>query len=1240
MDKKQPLSLFLVAILALSVFTMVGISGLRLQSASAQTGVTIETSADDHDNTFFTGMLQVIIEDTSTDDSAADSIDVDVTVSENGGDEDSGTLTIDNTHTGSQKFEFFLVHTDAAISAPADPVADSQQTFTFGDGAGDFDVPGFELFDDGTIEITYRSQDITIDYDESSGELTLDRDSYGSTSTVHVFIVDQDGNLDPTVADDFDVSDTNLNDVLFDITGGQFIGNVTFEETGDNTAKYEADVPLSTVFDASSDTVTLTLNDMKVYTDVTDVNNDSTDTSPQSFDIDDNDGEVDDIGALTFGSELSLTVRDNDQNLDSEDTDRITGAVTVESQGPGGDSEEIDLKETGKNTGVFQLDLGNKELRISFLNDTADPIPDNGILELTQADIDEDILIEYDDPLNDDSVPETVASFVTQLDITPGAITAPSEVGVNDEFTATLTDPDLNDDKRTRDSYTILWTGEATDLPLLRGGNEYGDMYDFSFEVDGQPLDFGSEEISLTLRETGVDTGVFEFDIDMKDISEFGDGGDALSIDDGSDLQIFIDDNMKNGANDPDEDDVRVTVGKPNVGVDFSRTSVPIPPETGSKTEARVGDTAFTTMVVTDPERANQTSVQETFPIVFNEDSPGKFSLEVDGDDVNHLTITSMDDNGESSFEGDTAGCDGGGSDNEPQIVDGVSLCEVLDISDDLEETGKATGIFESQLAFTNNADMDARDWQDAEFTFTYFDTSGDDESGGVTFRGNDGIVTVDQPSAKAGTSITITVEDQDLNLDDTEIDTFTSANNDDAEIDQLLLIETEDDEISDLPDTDTFRETGEDTGVFEATFVVGDDIPITEQDGDQINQATNILITYDDEIDSTGGNGDEIEANVPIASGTGSIQVTPELVGPATELTVLIADTDLDEDAHAIDEYNTVNGDNFVTFSSSRNEVDEASPDIEETGPNTGVFMFKLQLETDEQACQDDDLGASEFQASGDDTDSTIGACPGDLIAIKYDDEMNANGRSTTVSAVVEVNSYDPEFAADKDAYNVGDRPTITISDPDANRDADVADSLTGIRVTSDSDRVGEEFSALETGRDTGVFRLTFGTSEGSQGGSISVTQGDDVTVKYTDDFPADFVDQEEDKDFEFVISFEGVSGPGKTTVTAPELHDVSGNKLTEVSAGQQVVLTTNVLNKSTSPTPFVALIEVRDDNGVTVYLAWQTGSLNPNGQAQVGLSWTPDVSGNYQVRTFVISDLAHPQVLSEVATSNITVS
>jgi hypothetical protein len=487
-----------------------------------------------------------------------------------------------------------------------------------------------------------------------------------------------------------------------------------------------------------------------------------------------------------------------------------------------------------------------------------------------------------------------------------------------------------------------------------------------------------------------------------------------------------------------------------------------------------------------------------------------------------------------------------------------------------------------------------------------------------------------------------LTVEDQDLNLDDDTVEEF-EGTIDTSDPEALVTVETEDDDLGGVS-TETFRETGPDTGIFTATYVVGTDIPVSEleDNDDEITQATNILITYNDEIDSTGGS-EEIEVNIPIASSTGALTVTPELVGPGTEITVIITDTDLDQDSRSTDNYDTTDEDGddfFVSFRSDRTEVGRASPDIEETGPNTGVFTFTLEFITDEDDCEDDDLGETRYDAQGG-SSPEIGACPGDLISIRYDDEQDGSGRSQSVSAIVEVMSWDPEFASDKPSYNVGDRVTVTISDPDANRKPDVADSLTDIRVFSDSDRVGEELSALETGRDTGVFRLSFGTASGTAGGAITVKTGDEVTVEYTDQFPADFEEEEDDKDFTFVLPIGQVgSNTGATTPSAPVARDVSGGTISNIVEGQQVVLTTTINNNLDDDLPFVALIEVRDSSGITVYLAWQTGTLDAGDRTEVGLSWTPEDSGDYQVRTFVISNLNNPQVLSQVMTSNITVN
>jgi hypothetical protein len=1233
MDTKRPLSLFLVAILAASVFTLVGISSLPAQNAGAQE-VTIRTSADNLGGTFYgESFLQVVITDPdAADDDAAQTLSVTVDI-----DGDEGTFDITETSDTSGKFEFFLVHEDSDLDEGAlDGIDAVPFIVIFGpDGAPSGGILESETIvatvtmgdDVATINIEASGVDVDIDYDQDAGVLELDREEYGSTSLVHVFITDQDANNDPTNADEFTVAAADLDgatfDDLFDVFGATLPDAVTFTETGDNTAKFEAILLLADaasgdddelVFDA--DTISIELHDHADYGDITDadgdVDEDSDNISEVSLVIDDSDGEVDPIGDLAFGGELKVLVTDNDQNRDSTDADPIDDALAVVVDAVGGDVETVSLTETEDNSNEFEIDLSNAELKITFLSDGADPTAENDILELRAEDIDGDITITYTDPLNGASAAAVVAVFVVGMDLTPGSLSAPAEAGVTESFTVTLTDPDLNDNPRIRDAYEWELTG-ASPFSLTRAGLDYSEVYTLEIELEGAAVDFGVVDVSTTMRETGPDTGIFEFDISMDDISDFGDGGAALAAGDGDDLDVTINDFMAD-VDEAEDDDVTITITKPATGLDFSRSVVPPPPEAGSA-RLDAGDTVVVTMIVTDPILNTETNIEEEYAFVIG-DGANEFLIEVEGADG--LEDCELD--GTAALDA-LDECDLGG---------GVDLDDVLDVGD-LVESSQNSGVFEVDLEFTA-AGTESGEWQDMEITFTYEDDDGDTETAGFTFRGNDGILTVDAQSAKTGTDITITVEDQDLNLDDGEIDEFDSGDAFD-----LLIVETEDDDVGGITDA-TFEETDEDSGVFQATFTVGDDIPVTDVAAGL--QASNILVTYDDDLDSAGGGGEVIEANVPVVSSTGSIQVTPELVGPVTTLTILIIDADLDADAGEVDELTEADLDGAVEFSSSRNEVGEAGPDIEETGPNTGVFMFELELITDAEACADDDLDAAEFAATGGDTSSTIGACPGDLIAIKYVDAVTASGRSNTESVVIEVMSWDPEFVADKDSYSTNDRVTITITDPDANRDAGIADTISDIRVTSDSDRVGEEFSALETGKDTGVFTLSFSTTSGTAGGAISVNTGDTVTVTYTDEFPADFAENQEDEDFDFTVQVGGLTGPETTEPSPPSLKDISGNEIDEVGVGQQVVLSTTIQNNNDEPQPFVALIEVRDSDGITVFLAWQTGTLNANGEAEVGLSWTPEEAGDYTVRTFVISELAAPDILSPVAESETTVS
>lgn len=1279
---KTILSSLVVASLIANVVILAGL----VASTSTQVGTTamaqsadviISTSADDHDKRFFgESALQVVITDRNANDDDDDVIVVRLTAESresNGG--DSGTFTIPNTSPGSQKFEFYLVH---AASQYADGIADDsteldpQNSEGFDDLANGFDgigapiirfgtdvgdgvelATGDDLYGEVKIEIGYDDEEITVSYEETRGQLTSDRERYGSDNLVYLLIRDQDANLNPTEFDSFTVTDDDL-DALFGISGASFVDDVVFEESGYNTAIFEGrfqlapvdtanDDPAELTVESSVSSISLTLEDRRNYGDVAAIENDSSNTDDINFTIENEDGSIDDMEALTFGNELRLTVRDNDQNKDSQDDETLQDAVSVkvgtgDSNNNGifdlgeADQESIDIEETQDNSGVFVIDSTNNELKITFLADGSSPIVNNGILELRKSDIDRDINIAYTDPLDEDSNSSVTSSFNRKIELVIGTVDVPDSAGLNDKFVLTIADGDLNDNPRAKESYTFTLTGNSGTYGLKRGGSNIVQIATIELEIAGRTPTFAIGQ-SYTLVETEINNGIFTSTLDMRNILTSA----GIDADDGDKFRVTYNDLM--GKTSRESSDI-LSIGRSSTAIDFSRAVLPIPPEDDpsdlaaeSSVGGFVGTTVVTTLVVTDVRENTRSSSEETIEFDFRND-PGSprpaFSIRVEGNGIRETIDTSA------KYDGSDATGELGNT--------GSFLIDILPDLPTLRETGKSTGVFEEELEFVNDGALDTDDWHNLKIVITYYNDINDDESAGITFRGNSGTATTDKGSVRSGERIVITVQDEDMNLDDSEIEEFTNSRDTDGFF--ILAIAPEDDEMEmKSVSTKTFRETGPNTGIFTAIFVVGSEIPVTEDEGNgdevEINQATLIEITYNDEIDATGSSGDEMELAIPVVTSAGAIQIMPEDgVGPGTKITILIIDNDLNMNPRGTDKFEGDNeGDGIVVFRTDRRDAGRASPDLHETGPNTGVFTFEIQLVPIEGG---DDGQPIEVQGG---SEPRIGVLPGSLIAIRYEDENNDQGKSMTVTKVIEVKSWDPMISGDKELYEENDRVVITITDPDANRDSDIADSIRGIRVYSDNDRVGKTYSALETQANSGTFKLAFSMTTGTSAGAISARNGDEVTIQYEDEFPSDYserLEQVNNPDKKFLHSFVvGVSkiGTGSTTPLPPALKDISGNELNEAIAGQQVVLTTTIKNNNAKLQPFTAIIEVRNSQGLTMSLDWQTGALNPSEVSEIGISWVAPASGNYHVRTFVISGFEVPQVLSPVATSEVKV-
>ena len=103
--------------------------------------------------------------------------------------------------------------------------------------------------------------------------------------------------------------------------------------------------------------------------------------------------------------------------------------------------------------------------------------------------------------------------------------------------------------------------------------------------------------------------------------------------------------------------------------------------------------------------------------------------------------------------------------------------------------------------------------------------------------------------------------------------------------------------------------------------------------------------------------------------------------------------------------------------------------------------------------------------------------------------------------------------------------------------------------------------------------------------------------------------------------------------------VRDLEGNYVTSITTGQQVTLNVAFSINSSVSQPFIGVLEMRDADGVTIFVGWQTGTLQNTRQTEFSMSWIAEKAGDYQIRQFALSNLTSPVVLDIVTTTNIKV-
>jgi hypothetical protein len=125
-------------------------------------------------------------------------------------------------------------------------------------------------------------------------------------------------------------------------------------------------------------------------------------------------------------------------------------------------------------------------------------------------------------------------------------------------------------------------------------------------------------------------------------------------------------------------------------------------------------------------------------------------------------------------------------------------------------------------------------------------------------------------------------------------------------------------------------------------------------------------------------------------------------------------------------------------------------------------------------------------------------------------------------------------------------------------------------------------------------------------------------------------------------------VSGNSPNNISTQEVHLLKLDGIA-TSAGifdHQYQINTVLQSNIGETRSFVVLIEVRDSSGITTNLFWQSGTLAAGKNQTIGVSWIPGEACSegiacriFQIRTFVISSLEDPMVLSYVFTKEVAV-
>ena len=511
-----------------------------------------------------------------------------------------------------------------------------------------------------------------------------------------------------------------------------------------------------------------------------------------------------------------------------------------------------------------------------------------------------------------------------------------------------------------------------------------------------------------------------------------------------------------------------------------------------------------------------------------------------------------------------------------------------------------------------------------------------------ATFDLRNGVLQSDKSVYIIGSDMILTLIEPDFDLD-----------NDSAETYDLDLIEWDSDaETTTMGDQATngsvtaafdpeptdFRETGDSTGIFQIVIEIPDAL-----DNDNLERGEEIILEYTDwgpsGSDYVGDEDEDVNITVFTSNFGATVELDQKVYTWTDKVYITVVAPDHNFDGDLVDEIGD-SGDDPIKVSTRGFDLDNYK--LVETGTDTGIFTGEVILTG--FAAHDADGDGTEGDAP--ETISDDGAGPTDgLLPTDDDDGITVSfefSEDETVvgSALIRWNIGEVQWL--EASYPASGTGIIRVIDPDMNLNPEAVDNF-DVDVWSDSDAGGIDLTVTETNEATGIFEGTvhFTIVDESSGHRLRVAEGDTVTAEYEDNTLPDPYTTADELDIT-ATSLIGTVVPPLERAPAANLRtvDAFGNSLDTVSVDQQVQISADLANGQDREQSFAYLVQIQDGNGVTVSLAWITGSLSAGQSFSPALSWIPTNAGTYTATAFVWESVDNPTALSPPVSTTVSVN